>query len=79
VFFIWFLCSSVSFLPVPAFNIFCSYLPSNETAFSTLATSLSLATELGSIVFKNHTTEATSHIAVCGLFKRTKVVLACDN
>jgi len=35
-------------------------------AFSTASTSLSLATDVGSIVFKNHTTLATSPIAVAG-------------
>lgn len=70
------LCSGVSFLPDDALSHFCSSQPIKETAFSTDCTSVSLATEFGSMVFKNATIVATSHIGVCGFFSNASACLA---
>jgi hypothetical protein len=70
------LCCGDNFLPLHSFSIFVAMFCSTPLAFSTLATSLSLATEAGSIVFRNHTTVATSEIAVCGWSRSKSVVLA---
>lgn len=74
----WFLWSFDSFFPLAAFANCADMFWTTHLAFSTEATSLSLATLLGSIVFRNPTTAATSPIAV-GVVpcNSLSVVLAC--
>ena len=72
------LCLSVSFVHSFAFANTLDIQSIIPLAFSTDCTSDSLATDVGSIVFRNHTTLATSPIAVCGCASRLRAVFACE-